>query len=297
MCKVAAIIVSYNPDSNLFDSINLLLNQVEKVIIVDNGSKEKYVKYIKSINEDKIEIILNKENLGIATALNIGVRKALENGYEWILTMDQDSKASPDMVKKMFNVYNSINREERKDILSIFPNFVDERIQSIEENSNMNSYEYVDADITSGNLLRKEVFEKVGFFDDSLFIDLVDTDFCMRLNEKGIVCTIATSRGRDSLLGFLESMNIAKYFSYLLAAEDTTLHKPNAELVKKTLNELSYNAQDTLVVGDMPFDILMGKNAGVYTCGVTYGVSGKNSLLEAGADWVIDDISELLEIV
>ena len=182
MCKVAAIIVSYNPDSNLFDSINLLLNQVEKVIIVDNGSKEKYVKYIKSINEDKIEIILNKENLGIATALNIGVRKALENGYEWILTMDQDSKASPDMVKKMFNVYNSINREERKDILSIFPNFVDERIQSIEENSNMNSYEYVDADITSGNLLRKEVFEKVGFFDDSLFIDLVDTDFCMRLN-------------------------------------------------------------------------------------------------------------------
>ena len=186
MCKVAAIIVSYNPDSNLFDSINLLLNQVEKVIIVDNGSKEKYVKYIKSINEDKIEIILNKENLGVATALNIGVRKALENGYEWILTMDQDSKASPDMVKKMFNVYNSINREERKDILSIFPNFVDERIQSIEENSNMNSYEYVDADITSGNLLRKEVFEKVGFFDDSLFIDLVDTDFCMRLNEKGI---------------------------------------------------------------------------------------------------------------
>ena len=118
-----------------------------------------------------------------------------------------------------------------------------------------------------------------------------------RLNEKGIVCTIATSRGRDSLLGFLESMNIAKYFSYLLAAEDTTLHKPNAEPVKKTLNELSYNAQDTLVVGDMPFDILMGKNAGVYTCGVTYGVSGKNSLLEAGADWVIDDISELLEIV
>ena len=145
-----------------------------------------------------------------------------------------------------------------------------------------------------------------------LFPNMIET--LNRLNEKGIVCTIATSRGRDSLLGFLESMNIAKYFSYLLAAEDTTLHKPNAEPVKKqpkehdaleavnaqlkkTLNELSYNAQDTLVVGDMPFDILMGKNAGVYTCGVTYGVSGKNSLLEAGADWVIDDISELLEIV
>ena len=218
MCKVAAIIVSYNPDSNLFDSINLLLNQVEKVIIVDNGSKEKYVKYIKSINEDKIEINLNKENLGIATALNIGVRKALENGYEWILTMDQDSKASPDMVKKMFNVYNSINREERKDILSIFPNFVDERIQSIEENSNMNSYEYVDADITSGNLLRKEVFEKVGFFDDSLFIDLVDTDFCMRLNEKGIKMI----KIRDAVL--YHSLGESKTIKGILGSFNTSNH-------------------------------------------------------------------------
>ena len=215
MCKVAAIIVSYNPDSNLFDSINLLLNQVEKVIIVDNGSKEKYVKYIKSINEDKIEIILNKENLGIATALNIGVRKALENGYEWILTMDQDSKASPDMVKKMFNVYNSI---KRKDILSIFPNFVDERIQSIEENSNMNSYEYVDADITSGNLLRKEVFEKVGFFDDSLFIDLVDTDFCMRLNEKGIKMI----KIRDAVL--YHSLGESKTIKGILGSFNTSNH-------------------------------------------------------------------------
>ena len=55
MCKVAAIIVSYNPDSNLFDSINLLLNQVEKVIIVDNGSKEKYVKYIIKMKLEKSE--------------------------------------------------------------------------------------------------------------------------------------------------------------------------------------------------------------------------------------------------
>lgn len=188
------------------------------MIIVDNGSKEKYVKYIKSINEDKIEIILNKENLGIATALNIGVRKALENGYEWILTMDQDSKASPDMVKKMFNVYNSINREERKDILSIFPNFVDERIQSIEENSNMNSYEYVDADITSGNLLRKEVFEKVGFFDDSLFIDLVDTDFCMRLNEKGIKMI----KIRDAVL--YHSLGESKTIKGILGSFNTSNH-------------------------------------------------------------------------
>ena len=189
MCKVAAIIVSYNPDNNLLDSINLLINQVEKIIIVDNGSeseKKKNINLIKDINNEKIKIIFNQENLGIATALNIGVKDALKQGYNWILTMDQDSKVSSNMIEKMFEVYSTIDESERKDILSIFPNFVDERIQSIEENSEMNAYEYVDADITSGNLLKAEVFDKVGFFDDSLFIDLVDTDFCMRLNEENI---------------------------------------------------------------------------------------------------------------
>lgn len=189
MCKVAAIIISYNPDNNLLDSIKLLINQVEKIIIVDNGSeseKKKNINLIKDINNEKIKVIFNQENLGIATALNIGVKDALKQGYNWILTMDQDSKVSSNMIEEMFEVYSTIDESERKDILSIFPNFVDERIQSIEENSEMNAYEYVDADITSGNLLKAEVFDKVGFFDDSLFIDLVDTDFCMRLNEENI---------------------------------------------------------------------------------------------------------------
>ena len=134
MCKVAAIIVSYNPDNNLLDSINLLINQVERIIIVDNGSeseKKKNIKLIRDIDKEKIEIIFNEENLGIATALNIGVRSALKQGYNWILTMDQDSKVSKNMVEKMLEVYNGIDEKERKDILSIFPNFLDERVQSI----------------------------------------------------------------------------------------------------------------------------------------------------------------------
>lgn len=128
-----------------------------------------------------------------------------------------------------------------------------------------------------------------------LFPNVVET--LNELKKKDIICTIATSRGRKSLIDFLESMSIAKYFSYILAAEDTALLKPNAEPVNKTLIDLSYDAENAIVVGDMPFDIIMGKNAGVYTCGVTYGVSDKNSLLESGADYLIDNISELLEIV
>ena len=226
MCKVAAIIISYNPDNNLLDSINLLINQVDKIIIVDNGSesqKKKNINLIKDIDNKKIEVIFNEENLGIATALNIGVKEALNQGYNWILTMDQDSKASSNMVEKMLEVYNAIDESERKEILSIFPNFVDERIQSIEENSNMNSYEYVDADITSGNLLRAEVFDKVGFFDDSLFIDLVDTDFCMRLNEKNIKMI----KVRDAILyhSLGESQSVKSIFGKFNTSNHSALRR------------------------------------------------------------------------
>ena len=142
----------------------------------------------------------------------------------------------------------------------------------------------------------REIFDEIKkVVPPVLFPDMVET--LNKLKKKGIVCTIATSRGRNSLIEFLESMGIMKYFSYILATEDTAFLKPNAEPVKKTLVDLSYSCENTLVVGDMPFDIIMGKNAGVYTCGVTYGVSDKNSLLEVGADWIIDNISDLLEIV
>ena len=226
MCKVAAIIVSYNPDNNLLDSINLLINQVERIIIVDNGSeseKKKNINSIRNIDEKKIEVIFNEENLGIATALNIGIRLALKQGYNWVLTMDQDSKVSKNMVDKMLEVYNSIDEKERGDILSIFPNFVDERVQSIEENSDMDSYEYVDADITSGNLLRSEVFDKVGFFDDSLFIDLVDTDFCMRLNEKNIKMI----KVRDAILyhSLGESQSVKSIFGKFNTSNHSALRR------------------------------------------------------------------------
>lgn len=226
MYKIAAIMISYNPDENLANSVKLLINQVDKIIIVDNGSEIEKKKFINSINEidkEKIDIVFNEENLGIATALNIGVKKALDQGYNWILTMDQDSKCSDNMIEKMFEVYNKIDKDKRKDILSIFPNFVDERVQSIEENSAMDIFEYVDADITSGNLLKAEVFDKVGFFDDSLFIDLVDTDFCMRLNENNIKMI----KVRDAILyhSLGESQSIKSIFGKFNTSNHSALRR------------------------------------------------------------------------
>lgn len=117
------------------------------------------------------------------------------------------------------------------------------------------------------------------------------------LSKKEIVSTIATSRNKVSCKEFLDQLEIASYFSYVLCAEDTKLLKPNPDPVIKTLKELSYSPSETLVVGDMPMDIEMGKKAGIYTCGVTYGNATRADLLAAGADFVIDNIGELTEIL
>lgn len=249
MNKVACIIVSYNPDNGIIDCFSSLINQVDKIYLVDNGSKKENLEVLNNLKDsfrDKVDLILNKENLGIATALNIGVKKALEDNYEWILTMDQDSKADKSMISTMIKTYLNINEDERREILSIFPTFVDERIESLEDKSNIKEYEYVDAEITSGNLLRREAFDRVGFFDDSLFIDLVDTDFCMRLNEKSIKMikvrdailyhNLGESQGVKTLFGKFNTSNHSALRRYYMTRNRFYTWEKYKDLDSFTLN-------------------------------------------------------------
>ena len=86
-------------------------------------------------------------------------------------------------------------------------------------------------------------------------------------------------------------MDIAPYVSYVLGADNVTHAKPHPEPVLKTMAEMGFGAGETLVVGDMPVDILMGKGAGARTCAVTYGNATREELEAAGADVIIDSLN------
>jgi phosphoglycolate phosphatase-like HAD superfamily hydrolase len=92
-------------------------------------------------------------------------------------------------------------------------------------------------------------------------------------------------------------MGVAEYFSYVIGADSVTHAKPNPEPVLKTLSDLGFRPEEALVVGDMPVDILMGKGAGAATCGVTYGNASREALTAAGADFIIDEFSQLKAIL
>ncbi|MBD3843655.1 MAG: glycosyltransferase family 2 protein, partial [Campylobacterales bacterium] len=121
----------------------------------------------------------NNGNQGIAHALNKGARKAIALGYKWLLTMDQDSKASPSMLASMLRCYQNHSLEN----IGIISPYHANCFFPISKNPKRCNEVLVT--MTSGNLLNLNVFKLVGPFMESLFIDHVDTEYCLRLWDRG----------------------------------------------------------------------------------------------------------------
>lgn len=109
------------------------------------------------------------------------------------------------------------------------------------------------------------------------------------------IVAIASSRSRASLLEYVEEMHIGDCISCIVAANDVERVKPAPDMVLKIMEETGGKPENTLVVGDMIYDIEMGRNAGTRTCAVTYGNCTYDEL--SAADYIIDDFAALLDII
>ena len=182
---ISCIIVTYNTDENIINVIDSLEKQVSQIIIVDNGSNDKTKNILnKFLKTENIDIIYNYDNYGIAKALNIGIKRALEYKSDWILTLDHDSILDKDMISKMLNFYNNLLDEEKKKVGILAPEILDVSINrsyyNIEENI---SYKKVEHVIQSGSLIKASIFKDIGFFNEKLFIYYVDTEFCFNVRK------------------------------------------------------------------------------------------------------------------
>lgn len=175
MERISAGIVTYNPDmSRLLDNISNVVEQVEKVFVVDNGSIN-CNEIVKLQEKVKFELIINHENEGIAKALNQLCEKAKQEGFSWMLTLDQDSICQLDMVQIM---KKHISTEFGIVCPAIKYNFK-------KANKNKQDYEYPYACMTSGSLTQIDAWSSVKGFEEQYFIDFVDNEFCMKLAIKG----------------------------------------------------------------------------------------------------------------
>jgi len=174
---VAGIVVLFNPDDSVVTNINSYINQIKELVVYDNSDSPNYnvVNLIKTI--PSVCYYSENRNCGVGCALNYGARWAIKNKYRYLLTMDQDSVASPDMINILLNSTKNINKK------GIIAPFYENRYKT--ENQKMNLVSEIPFAKTSGNLLNLSAFAEVGKFKDEYFIDYVDLEYCMRLRING----------------------------------------------------------------------------------------------------------------
>ena len=177
--KISATVILYNPDEDVFNNVMSYARSVEHIIIVDNSTKHN-VSLISKLQNELANVIYlnNNNNLGIASALNIGCDKALELGSDWVLTMDQDSS----FINFEHYVNCLHNLSCNKDIALLAGNTVRNAITHLPANPTCH-YEEKFLVITSGNFLNLSLFNKIGRFEEKLFIDMVDHEYCMKVNQ------------------------------------------------------------------------------------------------------------------
>lgn len=180
MDKVCAGIVLYEPDyDRLLENISSVSKQTEHIYLVDNGSSNIETIRFSLSNKDNITLIENSNNFGIAKALNQLCLAAKEDGYNWILTLDQDSVASDNMMEEMLP-YLSI-----ADTAIVAP-FVDDDFENqVIRNSGEREIEDITRCNTSGCVTNLLIWEELGGFDERMFIDCVDFDYCTRALKYG----------------------------------------------------------------------------------------------------------------
>lgn len=117
------------------------------------------------------------------------------------------------------------------------------------------------------------------------------------LSKVGIKMAIASSRSKASVQEYCSELLINEYFQSIVGGEDVKNGKPAPDPVNLILDSQGWDKKETLVVGDMNVDILMGKKAGTSTCGITYGNGSPTELKEARANYIISDFSQLIGIL
>lgn len=148
---------------------------------------------------------------------------------------------------------------------------------------------------TCADTYRRIFAENLQTLKPQLFPGIKET--LTKLSGEGYTLTIASSRSHASLVELTSDMGIADCISYLIGADDVEKAKPAPEPVLNTLDVLRFEASQALVVGDMAVDILMGANAGAKTCGVTWGNGARKELEQAGANYIINSIEELIAVL
>jgi len=173
--RIAVMGILYNPPADVLGNIVSYLDQVAALYVVDNSDEPSNWLVERIQGDGKVHYLCKRGNLGVATALNCGAEMALTDGFEFLLTMDQDSRVLPGMVEALMACHG-----EEFGLVAPYLLTRDRQIPPVNKMCRP-----VLTAMTSGSLLSLEAYQKVGPFRDDFFIDFVDIEYCLRLQRHG----------------------------------------------------------------------------------------------------------------
>jgi len=200
--NTAAIIVTFFPSEDFEDRLDAVATQVKKVIVVDNTPSDKTDQLVFRLRNRSCHVIRNHSNLGVARALNLGILWAAEQGFDFVLTLDQDSRVHPGLIELYIS---SLSLDLiGKDVGVLNTRYIDiytGKMGVVFSGKNMNGWMDVPAMITSGSFFSIATYKRVGPFRDDFFLDWADHDFCLRARARGLRNYIYDKPFLDHALG------------------------------------------------------------------------------------------------
>lgn len=176
--RLASAVVLYNPEKTILDNIQTYLPFSDVLYVMDNSSQDlEFGDEIKKLT--KVEYISMHGNQGIAAALKAATEKAIADGYDFLLTMDQDSQY-PTEDFKIIREY-LMHLDQNVAIVTI--NYTGSNFHTVEIDKNF--FQTCEECITSGSVINLKAYKNVTGFNEDLFIDFVDYDLTCQFLEKG----------------------------------------------------------------------------------------------------------------
>jgi rhamnosyltransferase len=181
--STCAVIIAFRPQGAVLDNLAKVRPQVDGLVVVDNGSSPESLAPFRAVaREMDFTLIENGVNLGIAAALNAGVRQAMEQGFRYVVLFDQDSTVTEGFIRAMRIEYES--HPQRDKLAIVTPTQVERSTGRTRGHGCAKDGGPLVA-ITSGSLMPIEVFDQCGWFEEDLIIDCVDHEYCLRARSLG----------------------------------------------------------------------------------------------------------------
>lgn len=199
--KFSFIIINYNTKeltSNCIDSILSAFNREQyEIIVVDNNSTDSSQDLLNKKYYKKINLILNKENFGFAAANNIGSKIAQG---ELLFFLNSDTVINKDFLPEVYKYFmkdtnlgvlgfNLIDKEGKKQphAFGKFPGIINVIKNKFITENNYSS-NLIETDWVSGAalIIKKEIFKKIGEFDENFFMYFEEVDLCKRVKLLGL---------------------------------------------------------------------------------------------------------------